>query len=196
PDCRQTTWPHSFCTLPSFTWLKLQAGLRLLWQIAMQRNDSKLFNKVFFNARGNCAMPQAATAGIEGLSPALADLCDLNRYSNAQNSPYHTAVYHISWLLPIKCSTGTMLNFMIFPGSLPESFKALLELSDPRALALMALWYTKVSNSTWWMSPRAAADFDAIYQYLLVVHPSEHKLLGMLRLAKQIATQDGLSGNI
>lgn len=170
-------------------WLNLQAGLRVIWSIAEIERPDGAFAYVGECVDENCVFPRLPEPGIIGLPPLLVELCELNEYSDGLNSPYHTAVRCISWLLPIKCTSSNVLAFMTFAGGMTKWYRELLQQRDPRALLLMAIWYSRLIKSSWWMIPRATIECQAIYRYLARLHIQEpvfQKVLGLLGRACEL----------
>lgn len=151
-------------------WLNLQAGLRVIWSLANFQRPHGVFADLVDCPDENCVFPRLPEPGVVGLPPVLIDLCGLDDRSDGSNNPYHTAVRHLCWLLPFKCSSSNMLSFMVFAGGMTSAYKSLLQQRDPRALLLMAIWYSRLFTASWWMAPRANIECRAIYRYLDRLH--------------------------
>ena len=159
-------WPLTESNSDSLKWLKLQAGLRVMWQVANLDRDEGVFGHLERKGKVNCVYPAPPEPGINGLPRLFAKLCDLSSSSNADHSPYHTALRHLTWLLSMEGTPENVLSFMVFIGGMTSSFRTLLHDKDPRALLLMAVWYSKLYHSAWWMAARARVECQAIIIYL------------------------------
>lgn len=161
-------------------WLRMQAGLKVIWLMADLHGRKSILSQVEFDVKGNCVFPESSPSGIVGLLPKLVDLCDLTSFSTGENNPYHTAVSQLSWMLKLEGTPANMLQFMVFAGGMAADFETLLRRKDPRALLLLGLWYSKLVESAWWMSSRAIVESESIYRYLHRFHRSEFRILGLL----------------
>lgn len=173
-------------------WLNLQAGLRVIWSISELQRQDGAFAYVGECVDDNCVFPRLPEPGIVGLPPLLVELCDLDEWSNASNSPYHAAVRCLSWLLPIECTFTNVLSFMTFAGSMTKWYRDHLQQKDPRALLLLGIWYSRMFNSSWWMIPRATVEAQAIYRYLCILNIEEpvfQKVLSLLGDACELQLQ-------
>lgn len=170
-------------TVPStdLEWLRMQAGLKVVWNaVDPYKTNNQLWRTDLHKTEDNCVFPLVPPSGIFGLSEDIVELCELTSESNNTNNPYHTAVWHLSWMLKLECDPSNILKFMVFAGGMSSAFKALLKQRDPRALLLLGLWYSKLVLSAWWMATRAAVESEAICRYLHRFHPDEHRILRLL----------------
>lgn len=173
-------------------WLNLQAGLRVIWSISELQRPDGAFAYVGECIDENCVFPRLPEPGIIGLPQLLVELCELDEWSDSSNSPYHTAVRYLSWLLPVKCTSANVLTFMTFAGGMTKWYRAHLQQKDPRALLLMGIWYSRMFDSSWWMIPRATVEAQAIYYYLRklkIEEPVFQKVLGLLGGACELYLQ-------
>lgn len=187
----EETWPLE-SSPDDLKWLNLQAGLRVIWSISEVQRPDSAFAYVGECVDENCVFPRPPEPGIIGLPPLLVELCELDEWSDGSNSPYHTAVRCLSWLLPIECTSANVLTFMTFAGSMTKWYRGHLQQKDPRALLLLGIWYSRMFSSSWWMIPRATVEAQAIYHYLCKLNIEEsvfQKVLGLLGGACELQLQ-------
>ena len=165
-DNSDQAWSGSTTRSPSFDWLRLQQGLRMMWKAADFENMFSVFQPAEMDSKFNCAAPDVPGQGVMGVPPLLRELCNLSENSTSTNNPYHVAVHHLSTLLAIPSTPANTLKFLIFAGGMTPDFQGLLSAKDPRALLIMALWYSKVFYCQWWISLRARVECRAIFDYL------------------------------
>ncbi|KAK5953433.1 hypothetical protein OHC33_005377 [Knufia fluminis] len=182
----ENAWPLRPSHPTDLEWLNMQAGLRVIWNVAQINRTGGLFAHVESESKPNCVYPELPKAGITGISQILVDLCDTTQGSTTSNDPYHTAVGYLSWLLPMKGDPANILTFMVFAGGMTKDFRRLLHEKDSRALLILAIWYSKLFHSSWWVSPRARLECDAICRYLTRLdtrHQAFQIVLNVVRMA-------------
>jgi len=162
----EEAWPLRTPHPTDLEWLNMQAGLRVVWDIALVNRIDSMFGYIETNSKANCVYPDLPRSGVDGIPRALVDLCGLTPQSTGSNNPYHAAVRYLSRLLPVEGSSANILSFMVFAGGMTKDFKWLLWQKEPRALLILAVWYSKLFHSTWWMCPRARIECQAIWRYL------------------------------
>lgn len=181
----EQVWPLGPANAEDLKWLHLQAGLRIIWSIADLYRRKGAFSHLGDTSDYNCVFPADPEPGIAGLPPLLVGLYELDQRSDRSNNPYHTAVRCLSWLLPMTCTPANMLAFMTFAGGMTKEYKSLLHEKDPRALLLMAIWYSRMFNSQWWMAPRALVECQAICRFLDRLRLQGPRFLKVLDLVKR-----------
>lgn len=179
-------WPLRPYHPTDLDWLKMQAGLRVIWNLAQVDRGDGMVAYVERSSKSNCVYPDHPKSGIVGMPQTLVDLCGLTNESEASNNPYHTAARHLSYLLPIEGSPANLLVFMVFAGGITKDFKTLLGEKDPRALLILAVWYSKLFHTSWWMARRARIECRAICRYLgrlTVRNQAFEEVLEVVRIA-------------
>lgn len=89
-------------------------------------------------------------AGVNGLPPALVDLCELNERSTAENSEYHHIARLLTPLLKIDFSDDNFTKLIAFAGRTWPSFQPLILRRDPRGLLLLSYWFALLSQVDQW----------------------------------------------
>ncbi|KAK6372679.1 hypothetical protein LTR64_004597 [Lithohypha guttulata] len=186
----QHTWPLESSNQNSLEWLTMQAGLRIVWQMTEMNRQDSAFSQIEPTTppSSNCVHPTEPIPGINGILPILVTLCGLDKNSTGENNPYHTAASRLTTLLAVPGTPDNVLTFMVFAGGMKKEFRALLHKKDPRALLLLALWYSKLFHSMWWVVPRARLECQAICQYLGEMRVQERgfqQVLGVVRKASE-----------
>ncbi|KAL9471994.1 hypothetical protein ACSS6W_009935 [Trichoderma asperelloides] len=106
------------------------------------------------------------TRGIDGVSVELVQLCGLDESSTRENNPFFTVAHGLSQLLEAPKGRVSLDSAMKVWSFMNNGFVVLLEMKDPVALLLLCLWYTRASESRWWISIRAEYELPAIRAYL------------------------------
>lgn len=157
-------WPLKEPDEYDLDWLKMSDGKEVVWAIAQPEREDSVFHLIVRDRenspKGTLPIPPSA------LPPAFYQLFDLHS-STASSNPYHIATSLLAQLLPLEMNSHTTVYFMSFLVQLDPRYKKLLMDKDPRAMALLAWWYAKVSeHQAWWMQRRAVMEGRAICVYL------------------------------
>ncbi|KAL2814349.1 hypothetical protein BDW59DRAFT_154429 [Aspergillus cavernicola] len=157
-------WPLGTPDSSDLEWLSLGAGKMALWHLVNPLRQESAFRMIYdMPVRMHKCLP---TKGTVGVSVELAELCGLCESSTPENSPYFTVVHHISRLLEIPKGAATEDGIMMVAGHMHGQFATCLKKKDPVALLLLCLWYTRASESKWWIKIRARYELPAICIYL------------------------------
>lgn len=166
----EQNWPIRAAHPTDLEWLNMQAGLKVIWNMA-NMDRSCVFGQAETQGSTNCVNPGKSEPGIDGIPDLLVRMCQLHPHSTAENNPYHTAVRRLTTLLSIDGTSDNVLMFMVFAGGMEKAFQKLLFNKDPVALILLAVWYSKLFHTVWWMAPRARVECRSICCYLLGLKP-------------------------
>lgn len=170
----EDVWPLSSALTSNLPWLPIQKGLRTIWEMTEPyRPDGMMAKNLTVKVDERCLGLPSPLPGIEGLSPALVKMCELDVLSVSGNNPYHTAVRILSPLMDDPSLHLKPLRFLSFANTIEPEFEDLLKQRDPRALVLMALWYGLVPDSAWWFSLRSTLEREAIVLYLRRYHAED-----------------------
>lgn len=186
----EQNWPMSAPHPTDLEWLKMQAGLRVIWNMAdMER--SSVFGRAESKGSTNCVQPIEPESGTAGIPPLLVKMCQLQECRSTNNGPYHTAVRRLTALLNVNGTPENVLTFMVFAGGMDNAFRQLLIEKDPVALLVLALWHSKLFHSVWWMVPRARVECQSICYYLHDLEPVNEAFQDILAtLERAIKTWD------
>jgi len=180
----EEAWPLRAPHPTDLEWLNMQAGLRVVWNLAQITRSDSVFGYPGTNAKGNCVYPDLPRPGIDGIPQALVDLCGLTSESTICNNPYHAAVRYLSPMLSLQGSSTNVLSFMVFAGGMTKEFRKLFHEKEPRALLILAVWYSKLFHSTWWMSLRAKIECQAICRYLNDRNTRDQAFVQILKIVR------------
>ncbi|VUC29170.1 unnamed protein product [Clonostachys rosea] len=168
----EESWPMKASGSSDLEWLRMSNGKMSLWRITDPLRPNSLFHVMApAFAQMNSPLPEI---GIYGISSPLASVCNLDCSSNEKNNPYFKVAHAVSQILDLPDSQVTTGEIGVFPRSIHESFKYLLEERDPIAVLLLYLWYRKASRSMWWIELRARVECPAICLYLQTYHKENH----------------------
>lgn len=176
----QESWPLRPSRSTDLDWLKMCQGKNVIWKITNPLRPDSIFSEMKQFYDKDYFLNSAPEVGIEGVPPQFADLCELDEFSTAETSPYFTPVHGLAVLLRMECTRYTIAKFLSFLGHMEAGFKTLIEAKDPRALVLVANWYSRVFNSVWWVEKRALLEGQAICIYLGSKYPHDSKIQELL----------------
>jgi len=169
-------------------WLRICDGKKTIWKLT---NPSSRPGSRFFcvttepQMRNEYLFPEAPGPGAEGIPSDLAQLCEVNAYSNRENNPYHEVLHALAPLLDMEITRASGPRFFSLLHFLSPSFRTLLETKDPRALLIFALWYGTICTSgMWWVDRRAKLECQAICIYLERYHWTHEAVMRLLQGAK------------
>jgi hypothetical protein len=162
------SWPLKSSGLSDLEWLRMNKGKMSLWRIANPLRPDSLFNVMAGTyAQMNSPLPEK---GLDGVSKALAIVCQLQHSSTAENNPYFKAAHAISHIQDLPDNQFTVGHTEIFTRCIHGPFESLLREKDPVALLLLYLWYRKAGRRIWWIELRARVECPSICSYIRLHH--------------------------
>ncbi|KAJ6022279.1 hypothetical protein N7540_007783 [Penicillium herquei] len=168
----------------SMNWLALQSGLRCILTLTSSYLPKSIWCEAFkeVDRTGDKIFKQEETKGREGLSPDLADLCEIDEETTEHSSIYYTPLKYLSELMVLEPNGPNVAHVASFMGRLECEFLALLRKRDPRALIILAHWMGLMcSLSEWqpWVEARIRKECIAICMFLEC--SSDPRILSLLR---------------
>lgn len=187
PDA-QTPW-ESWPLRPSdpsdLEWLRMSTGKMSLWNIANPLRPDSLFRIMAPTfAQMQSPLPER---GVTGIAPPLADVCNLEDTSTAEDNPYFEAAHAMSKLQEVPDRLVRIGHAQLFMTSIHGRFELLLREKDPVALLLLFLWYRKAGQSVWWIELRARMECPSICLYLRL-HYKEYAAIHVFLPGGSLAT--------
>jgi hypothetical protein len=183
----EKSWPLAASPDPHLDWFNMSQGLLTIYKLASPAEPGGLFHDVFAKpgVPGRDVLKnkweQDSREGIDGIPFSFISLCELNVSSNAENNPYHAAVRALIEIWDMEPNKYTVFRFMSFISLLRPEMKDLLQQKDPRALLILAYWYTKMFHLHWWVHQRSVVECTAICVYLERYYSSDGLLMDMLK---------------
>ncbi|KAK4937627.1 hypothetical protein LTR10_021773 [Elasticomyces elasticus] len=102
---------------------------------------------------------------LENVPSGFMDLYELEGVSS-DSSPYAVPVTSIFAPLDMESSSSVIALFYAFKSCMQKEFGHLVVSKDPRALLIMAYWYSKICTGQWWLRRRALMEGRATCMYL------------------------------
>ncbi|KAL3451715.1 hypothetical protein BJX65DRAFT_321452 [Aspergillus insuetus] len=162
------TWPLGPPDSSDLEWLRLGAGKMGLWRFVNPVRPESAFRKIYdAPTRQHERLPKEGDAGV---SSKFARLCGISERSTPDNNPYFTVVHHISRLMEVPKGEASEDEIMMVVGHMHGKFAEYLKRKDPVALILLGLWYSRASETKWWIEVRARYELPAIWTYLKRYH--------------------------
>lgn len=180
----EQSWPLATMSDPHLEWFNMSRGLFTIYQISSPIEPGGLFHGLLHKPEHEYLIhkwKQDSREGIDGIPFSFISLCELNVSSNAENNPYHAAVRALIEIWDMEHNKYTAFRFMSFISLLRPEMKDLLQQKEPRALLILAYWYTKMFDLHWWLHQRSVVECTAICVYLARYHSSDRLLMDMLQ---------------
>lgn len=187
PDANspEDSWPLQSVDGSELDWLCMLNGKMSLWSVFDPLRPDSIFRVLTMTyAQMHSPLPRQ---GIQGISPSIAELCELDHFSTAETSPYFLAAHAVSQLLIRPDEEVTVGDIPVFTQTVHGSFESLLRARDPIALLLLYLWYRKSGRNIWWIALRAKVECPAIRLYLEWYHKDHAEVHALLALDRPAA---------
>ncbi|KAK2813656.1 hypothetical protein FQN50_000054 [Emmonsiellopsis sp. PD_5] len=157
-----------FSSDPSaLNWVLMQSGLSHILPKIQPWLQNCIWFVPFMEAYSEYCEIDTTTPGVEGLHGELAELCEIDEESTAENNPYHSALRTFMSMVDIEVNRTTFIKLMFFLGNLKPSFTRLLQKREPRALLILAFWLGKMcEDPAGWIYPKLHMECLAICMYL------------------------------
>jgi hypothetical protein len=192
----EDAWPYSEQYDSNLTWLKMSSGKKEVWKLTQQHNikPTPLFKKLSVVYTGE-VIPDYSTnrpSKIEaGLPPYLFNLLNPHRSNSSSeesDDPLEWAAGRLAMILGSDTAPPVViLGFLLLISSMRYDFKQMLIEKDPRALTLLAYWYTRVSSmDLWWLTQRSVLEGMSICLYLEHEYPHDVELQKLLEYPKNV----------
>jgi hypothetical protein len=171
-------WPLSVPQSSDLEWLRLSEGKMIIWNLTDPIRPGGAFQRMAVEyAQVHSPIP---SRGVDGIPPALANVCKIGPFSTAENNSYFGAAHTVSRLRKLYIQEVNIIPALRFMAHLQPSFRTLLREKDAVALLLVALWYERAQLAIWWMEWRAQMECKAICRYLRRFHSNCVSILELL----------------
>jgi hypothetical protein len=184
-SCPEESWPLNPEGSSPFDWLKLQDGNKAVWRLISPMEPNSAFDFLANRIVQPVALPPPSFEGCGHIRQLMIDLFELDESSHSSHNTYRSAVPIILSLMGMHCNDDTIFQFFRFSAELKSDLRRLLFIKDPRALLLLAYWYSMVSTGPWHMRRRATVECQSICTYLEKYHADNLILLELLQFPKQ-----------
>lgn len=164
----EETWPLRPSTPLDLEWFRLGEAKKIIWELTNPLRPGAIFRAMAHEyAQMHFELPPS---GVDGISPALAEVCNMSVTSNEKNNPYYVAVHVLARIQTLSESGSADIQMIGFVSQSQLSFRTALQDKDPVALLLLSLWYVRAGRQLWWIKQRAQAENRAIRIYLERFH--------------------------
>lgn len=154
----EETWPLASSVSAEPEWLKMGQGKSVLMSFAQPARPDSIFHGLF------STFPTIEFS-LENVPSSFINLYELDA-SPAKSSPYAIPLIHIFAPLSMECPSSLISVFYAFNSCMQNEFGRLVVEKDPKALLLMAYWYSKICTGQWWLRRRALIEGRATCIYL------------------------------
>lgn len=164
-------------------WLKMSSGKKEIWNITQPFRPDSVFQPLALEFTSFLPTPKGP--GLEALPPEFIGLYNLDAGSTTDNNPYHYPASALAKSLNSGSEYIAVLSFFSFVGHASPGYRQLLEQKNPRALLLLAYFYTQVCQyHRWWMRRRTMLECQAICIHLERNHEHETDIQALLKFPK------------
>lgn len=174
----EETWPLARTMGAEPEWLKMGQGKHALRSLVKPDAPDSIFCVIF------STLPTIESS-LENVPPAFVELYQLDRPS-ADSSPYTIPVSSIFAPLNGECPSLMIAIFYAFTSLMQDEFGLLVKQKDPRALLVMAYWYSKICNGPWWLKRRAVMEGRATCLYLQRFCAHDATIQDLLKVPRHI----------
>lgn len=164
----EDAWPLNDAVSSKLEWLDISRGKMAVWNLVDPLRPGSIFN-VLKDEYVNLFRPLPSIS-VDTIPIELRRLCDLDNSSTSDNNMYFIAVQGLVQLLGSSADQKNLATILAFVGHMQESFKSLLVKRDAIALLLLALWFSHIRGTVWWLEQRATIEGQAICIYLQKYH--------------------------
>lgn len=154
----ESTWPLALAIGVEPEWFKMGQGKAALFPLAQPNRPESIFYSLL------STVPAIETS-LANVPPSFAKLCEIDQV-DADSSPYAIPMASIFSSLNMEHTPAAVALFYAFNGCMQMEFGRLVVDKDPRALLVMAYWYSRVCTGQWWLRRRALLEGRATCMYL------------------------------
>lgn len=176
----EEAWPIKESDPGDLAWLRMSDGKKVIWDIADPLRPESAFYNLALELVTENMFAKNVPFVMEDLPRDMICLLELDETSTEENNPYYSSARTLAPLLDMECNHSTIARFLALLNNMGTEFKKLMIQKDPRALLVLAYWYSKASHGTWWVAQRSLVEGQAICLYLERCHPHETLIQGLL----------------
>ncbi|CAF9912442.1 MAG: hypothetical protein GOMPHAMPRED_007661 [Gomphillus americanus] len=181
----EEAWPLAPSSPADLGWLKISNAKRKVTALAVPLGSDPLFTALSSSLGPEIAARETVSAEPSVLPLGFVSLFGLGSASRNLENPYFLPAIELSRIFDTDDTIRVTLGWIGFLNEVSDAFKDLLYQKDPRALLLLACWFSKLSNMpVWWYRQRAILEGKAICLYLERCDVEELNFQVLLRLVK------------
>lgn len=178
----EKTWPLTPSLKAEPEWLKMGQGKSALLPLVKPGRSDSIFHALFSSlptiefSLGNVPLVFMELYELDGLS--------------AEHNPYTIPVIIIFAPLDMENPSSVIALFYAFNSCNQGEFGQLVVDKDPRALLIMAYWYSKICNGQWWLRRRALMEGRATCMYLERYCAHSETIQDLLKMPRYLLFND------
>uniref|UniRef100_A0A093VSV9 DNA-directed RNA polymerase subunit beta n=1 Tax=Talaromyces marneffei PM1 TaxID=1077442 RepID=A0A093VSV9_TALMA len=174
----EKSWPLASTLSAEPEWLKMGQGKSMLLSLAQPNRADSIFHGLFSTLR-------TVELSLETVPSSFMKLYELDALLE-KNNPYATPLINIFAPLSMESQSSLMSLFYGFNNCMQDAFGRLVVNKDPRALLLMAYWYSKIRTGQWWLRRRAVIEGRATCTYLERYCAHDSTIQDLLQVPRQV----------
>jgi hypothetical protein len=174
----EQTWPLAPSVSAEPEWLKMGQGKSVLMSLAQPDRPDSIFHDLF-------SIFPTTECSLKNVPSSFVKLYGLEALPE-QSSPYATPLIHIFAPLSMECPSSLMTVFYAFNNCMQNEFGRLVVNKEPRALLVMAYWYSKICTGQWWLRRRALIEGRATCTYLETYCTQYSTIQNLLRVPRRV----------
>ncbi|KAF1848337.1 uncharacterized protein K460DRAFT_364307 [Cucurbitaria berberidis CBS 394.84] len=177
----ENVWPLKPGDPSDLTWLRLGEGKRHLQRIADPTRPESLFSAMFKDKSRTNLSDWMETNNTSRISSRVKKVFNITLDSTSTNNVYYLPVLILSRIQTMRFTQENTLKSLYVTTSVRPEFLMLLEDKDPRAVFILAWWFTMLKDGElWWMARRAKVEGEAARIWLQREDPGLAELLESL----------------
>ena len=179
----EEAWPLAPSSPVDLGWLKISNAKQKVSALAIPIGSDPLFTTL-----SSSFGPEIEACESISAQPSILPLGFVNLFGLASRNlenPYFSPAIELGRIFGFEDVVHVTLGWIHFVNEVSDAFKDLLYQKDPRALLLLACWFSKLSNMpVWWYRHRAVLEGKAICLYLEKCDVGDLNFQVLLRLVK------------
>jgi hypothetical protein len=181
----EKAWPFQIARDPEPEWLKMSHGKAAILQMADPERPNSIFHDIFPSHTQLLQLrPPVGEDSLTKVFPGFIELFELDTNPTERN-PYAAAIVSLCALSDIQSTPSAGLLFYTFCACINNEFGDLVLNRDPRALVVMAYWYSKMCMGPWWLKKRALIEGQATCVYLERFYGHDAVIQDLLEIPKR-----------
>ncbi|KAF2664873.1 hypothetical protein BT63DRAFT_482780 [Microthyrium microscopicum] len=182
----EESWPLQGFMAAEPEWLTMSHGKHAIWSLVQPDRPDSIWRFLFEHMDKIFPVTSFADTPLEEVWPVFIKLFELDSRLREDNAYYIPALTIHGLITAEPRPERTRWVFFQFSENIKGEFGRLVSKKDPRALLLMAFWYSRLRKGDWWLRRRALLEGQATCLYLERYHAYDKVIQQLLEGPKEI----------